>query len=123
MASIVGSAIQALLVAVFLPGGYRSVVLIVIVVSLASAISAILTRPFAATVRTVLYYDLRVRHEGYDVELLAEQLGIEPAALPAGLQAGAGPESVGQPGGPPYWPPPPGWRPSVPLTPADGDQR
>jgi hypothetical protein len=121
MTSVVGGAIDALLVAVFLPSGHRSVVLIVIVVSLAAAISAILTRPFAAGVRTILYYDLRVRHEGYDVELLAEQLGIERAALPAGLQSGAGPESVGQPGGPPFWPPPPGWRP--PVTPADGDRR
>ena len=121
MTAVIGGAIQALLVAVFLPGGNLSAVLVVTVVSLAAAVSAILTRPFAAAVRTVLYYDLRVRHEGYDVELLAEQLGIEPAALPAGLRHSAGPESVGQPGGPPFWPPPPGWR-AAPVTPVDGDQ-
>jgi hypothetical protein len=56
----------------------------------------------------VLYYDLRVRKEGYDLELLAEQLGIPPSAMPA---AAAGPEAVGNVGGPPFWPPPPGWKP------------
>jgi hypothetical protein len=108
--SLIGGAIQGVLVGVFVAGSDRSVVLRVIIVSLAAAISAILTRPFGATIRTVLYYDLRVRHEGYDVELLAEQLGIEPAALPADSFFDGGPESVGQPGGPPFWPPPPGWR-------------
>jgi len=38
----------------------------------------VLTRPFLAAVTTILYYDLRVRHEGYDMQLLAEQLGHHP---------------------------------------------
>jgi hypothetical protein len=63
-----------------------------------------------------------VRHEGYDVALLAEQLGIEPTALPAGALIDAGPESVGQPGGPPFWPPPPGWSPPAQSAAADGEQ-
>lgn len=121
MTSVVAGAIEGLLVAISLTGG-ASVVVTVVVVSLAGGVSAVLTRPFAAAVRTVLYYDLRVRHEGYDVALLAEQLGIEPAALPAGALAGAGPEAVGQPGGPPFWPPPPGWSPSPSPAPADGER-
>jgi hypothetical protein len=116
--SIVGGAIEALLIGVFLVGS--SVVVTVLLVSLAAAVSAILTRPFSAAVRTVLYYDLRVRHEGYDIELLAEQLGIEPAALPP-APAPVGRESVGASDGPPFWPPPPGWSPPA-ATPADGDQ-
>jgi hypothetical protein len=116
--SMVGGAIQALLIGVFLTGS--SLVVTVLMISLAAAVSAILTRPFSAAVRTVLYYDLRVRHEGYDIELLAEQLGIEPAALPA-APAPASPGAVGTPGGPPFWPPPPGWSPPV-ATPADGEQ-
>jgi hypothetical protein len=123
MTSVVGAAIEGVLVGVFVAGSDRSVLLTVTLVSLAAAVSAILTRPFAAAVRTVLYYDLRVRHEGYDVTLLAEQLGIEPAVLPAGSAAGAGPESVGTPGGPPFWPPPPGWSATPGAMPGDGEQR
>jgi hypothetical protein len=123
MTSVVGAAIEGVLVGVFVAGSDRSVLLTVTLVSLAAAVSAILTRPFAAAVRTVLYYDLRVRHEGYDVTLLAEQLGIEPAVLPAGSAAGAGPESVGTPGGPPFWPPPPGWSAAPGALPGDGEQR
>jgi hypothetical protein len=33
---------------------------------------------FAASVVTVLYYDLRVRHEGLDIEMLAQELSTEP---------------------------------------------
>jgi hypothetical protein len=108
MVSVVGGAVQGLLVGIFLTGS--SVVVVVALVSLAAAVSAVLTRPFVAAVRTVLYYDLRVRKEGYDVELLAEQLGIPQSELPPALPEG--PKSAGQPGGPPYWPPPPGWQPS-----------
>jgi hypothetical protein len=122
MTSLVGGAIEGVLVAIFIAGSNRSVALTVVVVSLAAAVSAILTRPFAAAIRTILYYDLRVRHEGYDVALLAEQLGIEPAVLPAGSALEAGPESVGQPGGPPFWPPPPGWTPQPQAAPGDGER-
>jgi hypothetical protein len=121
MTSVVSGAIEGVLVALSLAGG-ASVLLTVVVVSLAAGLAAVLTRPFQAAVTTVLYYDLRVRHEGYDVALLAEQLGIEPATLPAETPADVGPESVGAPGGPPFWPPPPGWSPSPSAAGADGEQ-
>jgi hypothetical protein len=117
MVSIVGGAIQALLVAIFLAGS--SVLVTALVVSLAAAVSAILTRPLSAAIRTVLYYDLRVRREGFDVEMLADQLGLAPSAVAAAAVTPGSPESVGQPGGPPFWPPPPGWQPS--LDAADGE--
>jgi hypothetical protein len=122
--SVVGGAFSAVLIG-FLLSGSHTVAVTVIVSSAASAVAAILTRPFQATVVTILYYDLRVRREGYDVELLAEQLGIEQTSLPpsalmpsTGTYVGSGPESVGKPGGPPFWPPPPGWVPARP----DGEQ-
>jgi hypothetical protein len=118
---VVAGAIEGVLVAIALTGG-ASVVLTVVVVSLAGGLASMLTRPFQAAVITVLYYDLRVRHEGYDVALLAEQLGIEPTALPPGATNDVGPESVGQPGGPPFWPPPPGWSPAPQPSTADGEQ-
>ncbi len=79
-------------------------------------ISRTLTTPFGAALATVLYVDLRVRKEGFDLQLLAERIGLAPAgtafAPPATAPAGPGPAA---PGGsqPPYWPPPPGWTPSV----------
>ena len=100
MVSVVSGAIQALLVGILLTGSGDAVVLTVLVVSLAAAASAILTRPFQAAVTTVLYYDLRVRHEGYDVALLAEQLGIEPAALPPAWPRMPGPRPWERPADP-----------------------
>jgi hypothetical protein len=127
--SIVGGVIAAVLAGIVLSGATHSVLSTVFLASLAQAVASVVTQPFQAAVITVLYYDLRVRHEGYDVELLAEQLGIAPAGIapapgsgspqalpgaPAGRPPGIGPESVGKPGGPPFWPPPPGWRPPPP---------
>ncbi len=108
MVSIVVGIFQAVLLAIVFSTS-DSLVVGVALITLAGAIGSVLVQPFQAAVRTVLYYDLRVRKEGYDVELLAEQLGLETASLPG--PGYLGPESVGQPGGPPYWPPPPGWTP------------
>jgi hypothetical protein len=41
--------------------------------ALAIVVSAI-SAPFAQVVNTVLYYDLRIRQEGYDLKLQAERL-------------------------------------------------
>ena len=42
-----------------------------------------LVNQFAGVVLTLLYFDLRVRKEGYDIELLASSLDPTPAALPS----------------------------------------
>jgi len=79
--------------------------------------------PFEGAVLVILSIDLRVRKEGYDVQLLASQLGVDPASVslpytryPAGMQPGyPGAPGWGQPGYPtaPGWPAPspgaPGW--------------
>jgi len=105
MVSIIASIVQGVLLGIFFVTS-DSVVVGVLLVTLAQTVAALIVRPFAAVVITVVYYDLRVRREGYDVELLAEQLGFEPGALG---EPYLGPGTVGRPGGPPYWPPPPGW--------------
>jgi hypothetical protein len=118
LVSVLTGIIQGLLAAAASLPSNPSVVVSVAVATLSAAVALTIGNPFRASVDTLLYYDLRIRREGYDLELLADQLGLAPAALAGtGLDGWPdepetlGPESVGRPGGPPYWPPPPGWRP------------
>lgn len=67
--------------------------------AVSGAASGILVTPFTAAVTAVVYFDLRVRKEGLDLELLAQRVGVEP---PAGGRAGLLP------------PPPGGWAPAPP---------
>jgi hypothetical protein len=80
-----------------------------------STIATTLTIPFTAAFVTVIYFDLRVRKEAFDLQLLARQIGVEPQGgeqVPvAPLEPLPGPAAGTQP---PYWPPPPGWKPSPP---------
>ena len=72
-----------------------------------------------AAVITVLYVDLRVRKEGFDLQLLAERVGLaaRPAGAPLVRPAPAAPPAPAETDEqPPYWPPPPGWRPSRKQT-------
>lgn len=72
---------------------------------LSTAIASIVTTPFLAAVTVVLYFDLRVRKEGFDLQLLAQQIGVPP---PEGIPAGV-------------LPPPPQWGPyGYPPPPAPG---
>ncbi|MDA0185277.1 hypothetical protein OJ997_33540, partial [Solirubrobacter phytolaccae] len=65
----------------------------------------VITYPYSAAVLTILYFDQRVRKEGFDVQMLAQGLGeqFDPnAPIPAPLQPG------------PYAPPPQTWQPQGP---------
>ena len=78
--------------------------------------SGILTTPLTAAVLTVLYFDLRVRKEGFDLELLSRRMGVDPATvanpafLPPAMPAPP-PPSPGPQDRAPDWSPPPDWRP------------
>ena len=129
MVTLIAGAIEALLIAVASLPSQPSLVLAVSASTLSGIIATVITEPFRAATTTLLYYDLRVRREGYDLHVLADQLGLPASSMPAGGNGGPqdwagatgdgspsgdypiGPESVGQPGGPPFWPPPPGWTP------------
>jgi hypothetical protein len=117
MTAILTSIVSGILTAIALSSSNPSVTFAVLISLLSGVASGLIVQPFQATVTTVLYYDLRVRHEGYDLHLLAAQLGLPEGSLggtegeDAGFDRPLGPEMVGQPGGPPYWPPPPGWSP------------
>lgn len=106
LVSIIGGAITAAVSALTFASPDEPVV-VFLVGALAGTVAALVTTPFSAAYHTVLYFDLRVRKEAFDLQLLAEHLGVEP---PAGwTPAPEVPVDSGDQ--PPYWPPPPGWRP------------
>lgn len=81
----------------------------------ATVLASLIATPLSAAFVTVLYFDLRVRKEAFDLQLLAEQIGVEPRerASPA-ARFGERPlsrEELDPDDQPPYWPPPPGWQP------------
>jgi hypothetical protein len=74
----------------------------------AGTVSSVITTPFVAAFLTVLYFDLRVRKEAFDLQLLAERIGVEPPVGGTALPP-PGPGDFDEE--PPFWPPPPGWKP------------
>jgi hypothetical protein len=81
---------------------------------LVSTAGSALTTPFIAAVIVVAYFDLRVRKEGFDLELLARSVGVAPDdAQRYGAPSSSlpGVSVADDPSRPPFWPPPPGWRP------------
>jgi predicted secreted protein len=92
-------------------------------------ISAVVTTSFFSAVLVLIYYDLRVRKEGFDLALMAQNIGVADAGPPAWPSPGppstppSGPPTVPPPSpptrppsspptGPPSWPSPdPSWRP------------
>jgi hypothetical protein len=80
--------------------------------TIGGTIGSALTTPFTAAFIAVLYFDLRVRKEGFDLQIFAERMGLAPR--PEGAFRPPPPESEPRELGgeqPPYWPPPPGWKP------------
>jgi hypothetical protein len=81
------------------------------VYDLASAVlgaaASVLTIPFVAAVVAVIYFDLRVRKEGFDLQLMALHIGAPAGAVPPTLM----PWTTPAPGAGGGWtpPPPPGW--------------
>jgi hypothetical protein len=87
-----------------------------------NVLASVITTPFMAAVLVLLYFDLRVRKEGFDLQLLSQGVGIpgstSPADAPWLAGGGASGGHWGQPGGWPAggawpttggnWPPPGG---------------
>jgi hypothetical protein len=109
LSGIVSFAIQGLVSAATLTDAGSQTLAAFLVGTIGGTLSATLTTPFQAAYTTVLYFDLRVRKEAFDLQLLAETIGVEPGeGAWAALEEPAPAEgSVEQP---PFWPPPPGWR-------------
>lgn len=81
--------------------------LALVISTVVGIVSSVITTPFMAAVLVLVYFDLRVRKEGFDLELLAQGVGV-PGALPA---PGAWTPPGGWTGGG-GWPPPGGAWPS-----------
>jgi hypothetical protein len=63
--------------------------------SAVNVLANLLTAPFLAAVVVLLYFDLRVRKEGFDLALLAEEMGGERALAPRQHGRGDAPHDPG----------------------------
>jgi hypothetical protein len=83
--------------------------------TIATIAGSLIATPLTAAFITVLYFDLRVRKEAFDLQLLAQQVGVDPPTgeSPARFREEEQWSSadVAVDDQPPYWPPPPGWKP------------
>jgi hypothetical protein len=126
LAAVVSGIVQAVFVAGVIAGAGNDA-LVLVFSAIAGTAGLAITTPFQAALITVVYFDLRVRKEGFDLELLAQEIGSgAPASdrAPAGLFAPVVQEVDRSK--PPYWPPPPGWTPEVadePDSAADQEER
>jgi hypothetical protein len=115
LGTFVSSLVQAVFVAGILAGADNDA-LVLVLSTIAGIVGLAISTPFQAAIVAVVYFDLRVRKEGFDLELLAREMagewsGAAPAGLPPPLsQPVFVPEDVDRAGAP-FWPPPPGWRP------------
>jgi hypothetical protein len=109
---LVSGVISGLVLGVSAVGSHGTVVGFVLA-TLSTTIGSMLTTPAVAAFATVAYIDLRVRHEGFDLLLLAQRLGGDgPPVAPTSVFLPPAPVELTGGEQPPYWPPPPGWRPS-----------
>lgn len=111
---VVQAAFGLLLGLVFVAGGDNGVVQLIASAALGT-VSGVLATPFSAALVAVVYFDLRVRKEGLDLELLAQRVGMD--TQPGGARPGFLPPPA------PIWttqepPPPPG--PAPPGSPPPG---
>lgn len=109
---VLGWAVGAgLLSAVFLTEIGENVLLTQVLNGAAGALAAIIATPFQAAIAAVLYFDLRVRSEGFDLQLLAQRMGTpNPESAYAALLPPPIPDA-------PLYPPPQGYAPGLPPPP------
>jgi hypothetical protein len=117
LASVVSGVVGGAVAAVSFTDLGQNVFLTQVLNAIAGTVGSVVVTPFQAAVVAVLYFDLRVRKEGFDLQLLAQRIGMpsperaRPALLPpqpahAGATAGVMAPSPPVEGGPPLPPPP-----------------
>jgi hypothetical protein len=79
-----------------------------VIYTIVNTLSSLITLPLFAAVLTIIYFDLRVRKEGFDLHLLARGVGSSTSPETVGAASGLG----GEPSGGGFAPPQPaggGW--------------
>ena len=82
IAGLLQFVVGALMAVVLLVGVEDSLLGTVLVNALGTTIAGVIATPFQAAAVALLYFDLRVRKEGLDIELLARDVGIAPPHEP-----------------------------------------
>lgn len=77
-----GVYVFTLVVTIFLTQSVASLFHGAAAIAVATLIIAGAITPFVTIVTTLLYYDIRIRREGYDIELMAQALGATAPPLP-----------------------------------------
>jgi hypothetical protein len=119
LAGILQAAIGGVLTAIAF--ATDSAVVDVVTSTLSAVAAGAITVPFVAAVTIVLYVDLRVRKEGFDLALLLAGFEEADSGAPSVSAPPAPPPFVPPPRPtftgtqPPFWPPPPGWKPDEPA--------
>ena len=85
--------------------GFSTASTAVLANGLLAIVGNVLTTPFMAAVVVVIYFDLRVRKEGFDLEMLASQVDATGSAAPAESHHNPPPEAGGGASSD-TWPPP-----------------
>ncbi len=80
-----------------LGGRGGSFVLLFVISAVGGTVAEVVTRPFLAAVVTLMYFDLRVRKEGLDLQLMAGRIGAPAPRAPEALAAPAGAEAPAAP--------------------------
>ncbi len=117
LAAVISFLVQAVFLAGLLFGSDNNL-LVLVLSTIAGIVGLAIGTPFQAALVTVLYFDLRVRKEGFDLELLASEIGSEVPAGAGGFAPVATFEETRDSAAPPYWPPPQGWQPPDAQEPA-----
>jgi hypothetical protein len=122
LTSMLTSAFSILLVGVIFATHSADSTAFIITSGIVGMLSSLLTTPLVAAAYVILYYDLRVRREGLDIQLVLSQLdSAATASPPAGAAPPWGAAPPAWPAPPPPWgaPPPPPAAPPPPWPPPD----
>jgi hypothetical protein len=112
LATVISMLVQGVFVVAILAGTDNDA-LVLVLSAIAGTLGLAVSTPFQAALLTVLYFDLRVRKEGFDLELLAQGIGggaSSGATAPTVLPVLPPAHEIDRTGAP-FWPPPPGWQP------------
>jgi len=94
-----------------------------VLTTIINTVSSLITLPLFAAVLTIIYYDLRVRKEGFDLQLLAHGVGSETSAENVAASSGLGGYEPPQQGGGGFAPPQPGGGFAPPQAPPESPSR